>query len=233
MNVTSTSPRKLAATLFNMANPNRIDRIVATAEALSVYGISLPLVKYVTDNPKFALWSGSSKPGQHHYGTGGLQLHIFEVLTYCMANAGLAELMGHKINPKVIFYAALYHDIGKLWDYEPTTGVVGFVEKDEAVIPIEQITAHTYWRGGSHKREIHHISRSAIEWTRAVAATGEGKDIEDEVLHCILSHHGTRDWGSPVAPKSKEAWLLFLCDGISARTTDADTSDMLGRVKSG
>ena len=50
--------------------------------------------------------------------------------------------------------------------------------------------------------------------------------IEDEVLHCILSHHGQRAWGSPVAPKSIEAWILHLCDGLSARADDYKTLDL-------
>jgi 3'-5' exoribonuclease len=53
------------------------------------------------------------------------------------------------------------------------------------------------------------------------------RDIEEEVLHAILSHHGMRQWGSPVAPKSRLAWLLHLADSMSARMADADTLDVV------
>jgi 23S rRNA maturation-related 3'-5' exoribonuclease YhaM len=49
----------------------------------------------------------------------------------------------------------------------------------------------------------------------------------DKVLHCILAHHGCRAWGSPVAPSTREAWLVHLADAISARADDCDRVDML------
>jgi 23S rRNA maturation-related 3'-5' exoribonuclease YhaM len=87
---------------------------------------------------------------------------------------------------------------------------------------------YTKWKGTEHKRTIHHISRSAITWNRACAfhEFDYGK-YADSVTHNILSHHGQREWGSPVMPKTKAAWLLHLCDGISARMNDADKCDFV------
>ena len=209
------------------------ERLTAIRGAAKDVNVPMALVDYVLNKPEFALWSGSSKPGQHHYGTGGLLRHTQEVLAYSLVNAGIARMFGKEVDGLVLFLAALYHDVGKIWDYIPVKSSGNGKYDEDYEIPIGEIESSTTWMGGPHKREIHHISRSAIEFSKAVALTGEGKDIEDKVLHCILSHHGTREWGSPVAPKSREAWLLFLCDGISARTTDCETSDMIGRVKSG
>jgi len=36
------------------------------------------------------------------------------------------------------------------------------------------------WFGTDHKRNVHHISRSAIEWSKAVEKTNTCRDIEDE-----------------------------------------------------
>ena len=47
-------------------------------------------------------------------------------------------------------------------------------------------------------------------------------DEHDEVLHAILSHHGRREYGSPVSPSTRIAWLLHLCDSISARMFDCN-----------
>jgi 23S rRNA maturation-related 3'-5' exoribonuclease YhaM len=44
----------------------------------------------------------------------------------------------------------------------------------------------------------------------------------DEVTHAILSHHGQREWGSPVRPATKLAWILHTCDMMSARVNDCD-----------
>ena len=172
----------------------------------------------VLDDPRFDVCSGSSKPGQHHYGDGGLAQHTWEVVHIALHNMRWYHeyeqgdgWVSDDIRSKVpfareTFLAGLFHDCGKMWDYQKIDGV---------------------WQGSPHKRTIHHISRSAIEWSKAVEKTNSCKDVEENVLHAILAHHGRREWGSPVAPKSRLAWLLHLSDGISARMNDADTLDII------
>jgi 3'-5' exoribonuclease len=174
-------------------------------------GIVLDLTLYLTENPRFQQWSGSSKHFHHHYGDGGLVKHTQEVVETCLATADLYPQ--YQIDQTELFLAALYHDSGKMYDYE----------KDDIV----------GWRGSEHKRLIHHISRSVIIWAKALDETGVTDEFrrkyEDPVIHAILAHHGQRIWGSPVSPKSRVAWLLYLCDGISARLNDADTLDIANR----
>ena len=166
------------------------------------------------NDPRFPQWSGSSRTNQHHYGTGGLIIHVSEVVNMCLM---MRKNWYPRVNERVLFLAALMHDWGKLWDYEP---VIGSVQ-----VELSDVTSETQWQGTDHKRHIHHISRSAIEWAKAVACSGECKDIEDEVSHAILSHHGQREWGSPVAPNTHVAWLLHCCDMISARMNDCGKID--------
>jgi len=140
--------------------------------------------------------SGSSKPEQHHYGNGGLVKHTHEVLSLCLQNG-----KAYNLDLNVLLTAAFFHDWGKMWDYE-------------------QNQKSKEWFGSEHKRYIHHISRSAIEFNMLANKANLSANFIDSVTHCILSHHGRREWGSPVAPKSREAWMLHLCDGISARMDD-------------
>lgn len=151
----------------------------------------------------FRKWSGSSKKEQHHYGDGGLKRHTDEVTVLMLQTKQTLNL---DIPDDVIILTARFHDIGKIWDYERIN-----------CNPLGE-----QWVSTEHKRKIHHISRSALEWSRMVEKTGLYKDWEDEVLHAILAHHGLREWGSPVAPATKLAWLLHLCDGLSARMDDCD-----------
>jgi 3'-5' exoribonuclease len=107
------------------------------------------------------------------------------------------------VDRQKLFLAALFHDVGKMWDYEP-------------------IDAYSFeWRANYHKKAIHHISRSALVWNEA-KIKHNFKDDEDEVLHAILSHHGSKEWGSSVQPTTRLAWILHLCDSLSARMDDCD-----------
>lgn len=171
------------------------------------------LASCVLNDPRFAEWPASLNPKQHHHTRGGLLQHTYEVVSLCeTARQKLIELRGYTIPWRTLFLAALCHDWGKLWDYrfEPASG-----------------SCSEGWVATNHKRTIHHINRSAIEWSVAVHETECCADIHDEVLHAILAHHGRREWGSPVAPKGRVALLLHQCDMMSARMDDADRLDLL------
>jgi len=45
--------------------------------------------------------------------------------------------------------------------------------------------------------------------------------IHPDVLHIILSHHGKKEWGSPVEPNTPEAWAVHFSDLISSRMVQA------------
>ena len=181
--------------------------------------------KHLLDNKLFFLCSGSciayaesTETRKHHYGYGGLARHTHEVITIAMDVCH--RFPQYQIDEIELFLAALFHDAGKMYDYKE--------EKSK------ENWGGMQWVKTPHKRTIHHISRSGIVWHDAVSKLGNSIDAaefyakyHDPVLHAILSHHGTREWGSPVAPKSRVAWLVHLCDGISARMNDADTLDVV------
>lgn len=159
----------------------------------------------VLDNPKFVVWWGGLR-SQHHNFDGGLAKHTREVVELCFST--MATLGLTKVDKAEIFLAALFHDIGKTYDYTPA-GDGTYTDTE-------------------HKRMIHHISRSAIVWSHAALKSKEvNEKYHDLVLHAILSHHGERAWGSPVAPKTRTAWILHLCDNLSARINDCDRVDLV------
>lgn len=166
------------------------------------------LSDYLFVDARFIVCSGSSNYSQHHYGDHGLVIHTHEVVTTCLKMRELYSQYDLVLDKKELYLAALFHDAGKMWDYECVYGV---------------------WRAAEHKRIIHHITRSVIVWNEACLLGNIGDThFIDQVTHAILAHHGQRAWGSPVAPKSRVAWLLHLCDGISARLYDAETQDVVG-----
>lgn len=176
------------------------------AEATSI-GVT-DIANVVLNNFRFAEWSGSSVPDAHHYGDNGLLIHTNEVIALCFMNAQWAyQVHNDRPSHRELFLAALFHDVGKIWDY--SKGLDGV------------------WRDGPHKKQIHHIQRSAIEWSRAVEKTDSCRDIEDRVIHAILSHHGQKSWGSAVAPKTRLAWILHISDQFSARMDDGERNQYL------
>jgi 3'-5' exoribonuclease len=163
------------------------------------YGVS-DIANVVLEDKRFSYWSGSSSPLSHHYGNGGLAIHVLEVVELCMSTN--EYFCSHKnVNKQKLFLAALFHDAGKMWDYEHCNS--------------------TEWRANYHKKAIHHISRSALVWNEAKIKYNFNDD-EDEVLHAILAHHGSKEYGSPVQPLTRLAWILHLCDSLSARMDDCD-----------
>lgn len=197
------------------------DHVTLLRDTAARLGVS-DIASHVLDDPRFAMWSASAHPYQHHYGDGGLARHTHEVVHLCLVNrATLAVIQPHEMpSERKVYLAALAHDYGKIWDYESAQHIVDN-------LPFAPPSMTTVWRGTEAKRTIHHISRSAIEWSRAVDKYPAYRDIESDVLHAILSHHGQRAWGSPVSPKTRLAWLLHICDMMSARVNDADTMDVV------
>jgi 23S rRNA maturation-related 3'-5' exoribonuclease YhaM len=182
--------------------PDRLSALRRTAETLGC----VDLASKVLDDKNFRIWSGSHHRRAHHYGDGGLLTHTFEVVTLSLNTAHLYSDI-HKIDYKQLFLSALYHDYGKLWDYDRG-------EDGE-------------WVTRNHRRKIHHISRSNVEWVRWAIAMGADDELIDAVSHNILSHHGSRECGSPVAPYTREAWILHLSDSMSARVDDCDRLDLV------
>lgn len=183
------------------------------------------LARRVLDTEKFRICSGSGIPGQHHYGNYGLIIHTWEVAQCCLTNS---SLLSRDVNQQELFLAALFHDYGKIYDYSVGTSPSPDVNQFEAY-DLMQSEIGDIWKKTKHNRRVHHISRSAIFWEQScdVCEVAGDSDLRSNVLHAILSHHGQRDWGSPVAPDTQVAWLLHLCDGLSARLADCDTWDRI------
>lgn len=175
------------------------------------------LVNVVLDDPRFIIWPGSCD--KHHAHEGGLVEHTAEVFAGCMFAAGQAKV---DIDIDVLKIAAIWHDYGKLWDYErnPNFPIDG---QGRCIAPPEK--KDWPWIKTSAGINIRHLSRSYAEFVQAtVRLEISNNTMLEKISHCILSHHGRLEWGSPVEPKTPEAWALHLSDMMSVQC--------LARVKS-
>jgi 3'-5' exoribonuclease len=126
----------------------------------------------------------------HHAYRGGLLEHI---LALADAGAGLAVLYG--ADRDLLLAGAVLHDLGKLGE-----------------LAYDGVT--TYSVDGNL------LGHIAIGLTMVREITGgiDGfpADLRTRLEHLILSHHGSRELGSPVEPMSVEAFILSAIDELDA-----------------
>ena len=127
----------------------------------------------------------------HHDFDGGLMYHS-------LAMADLAEevcKLYPQVDRDILVGGALIHDIGKTIEYS------------NPVIPTMTLEG----------KLIGHISLMYAEFKKIV----DDLHIESEVPllleHMILSHHGTREFGCPVVPSTREAVLLSMIDLLDSK----------------
>jgi len=127
----------------------------------------------------------------HHAYIGGLLEHT---LTMAKIANYLAEIYPF-VNKDLLLSGVLLHDMGKTKEYA-FGDEFGFTEDG---------------------RLIGHIVRAALLIEKAAADLDFPEEKLQQLLHLILSHHGTNEWGSPVVPKTLEAVLLHQVDLLDSR----------------
>ena len=143
----------------------------------------------------------------HHARRGGLVEHVAQMMRSADALAGVYPML----NRDLLLTAVLFHDAGKLWENSlPADGfVMPFDERGEMLghitIGIELVNA--LWRKLL-------ANPDATAWSRLQPASEEARL---HLLHLIASHHGELQFGSPVVPKTPEAWALHYVDNLDAK----------------
>ncbi len=106
------------------------------------------------------------------------------------------------IDRDVAVTGALLHDIGKIEAYEQDDAGISMSDHGrlQGEIPLG------YYR-----------VRRAIERLK-----GFPPELEQALLHIILSHHGSLEHGSPVVPCTREATLVHMIDNLGGRLGSFD-----------
>lgn len=149
---------------------------------------------YFKEDPKFKemFLKHSAAKTMHHNFIGGLLEHTLSVTKLC---AYLAENYP-VLDRDLLLTAAMFHDVGKLAELS------AFPEND-------------YTDGG---QLLGHIFIGA-DWLskRMDKLGGFTVKRKNELLHCILSHHGELEYGSPKKPELAEALALSMADNLDAK----------------
>ena len=126
----------------------------------------------------------------HHAYQGGLLNHTHQMLHML---EGLYPCLPYQIKVERCILAILFHDYGKVYEYNRQ----GDTQSDMYLL------GHIYI--GAHKLQ------------NVLEQHGVEPDEVKRIVHCVLAHHGQREYGSPVLPCIQEAAIVTYLDNISAK----------------
>lgn len=183
----------LAIFLPNSKRPKEVmlaelrDRVASLAEPWR--GLTTRLLLEGAAAERFAMAPAAS--GMHHAYIGGLMEHTLSMAVVA------DQLAAHyaQVNRDLLLCGVLLHDMGKAYEYGLEEG---FARSDDG-------------------RLVGHIVRGVVMVESAAAELGFPEDDLRQLVHLIVSHHGTNEWGSPVVPKTLEAVLLHQIDLLDSR----------------
>ncbi len=134
----------------------------------------------------------SAAKSVHHAFVGGLLQHTLAVAKICSFVAACYPV----IDRDLLITAALFHDIGKVWE-------------------ISEFPSNEYTDEG---QLLGHIFLGAeLVGKEAALIPGFPKTLAAELQHCILAHHGELEYGSPKKPAMAEALALAFADNMDAK----------------
>ncbi|QTA37157.1 HD domain-containing protein [Thermosipho ferrireducens] len=128
----------------------------------------------------------------HHNYVGGLAEHSYTVAQLC-DNVCKVYMW---LDRDLLIAGALLHDIGKVKDYEITPRGIEVTTQGELI---------------GHIVSGYEMVRKKLNKINA----DEGLSLR--LLHIILSHHGELEWGSPVVPKTPEAYVLHMIENMDSK----------------
>ena len=128
----------------------------------------------------------------HHATIGGLSEHSANVTELALRVAEGYDFL----NKDILIFGGLFHDAGKMKSYRTDT-VIDYTDEG---------------------RLVDHICMTDV-WVCERAARIEAfpEKLLLQLRHVILSHHGEREYGSPVVPQTAEAFILNYCDEIDSK----------------
>lgn len=120
---------------------------------------------------------------------------LFHSLSVCKIGYSIAKLYPDLFDMDYVIAGCLMHDIGKVQEFNGPVGT-------------------EYTRIGKLES---HIQIGAMIVNRKCLELHISQEKTDLLTHIILSHHGVPEYGSPIVPKTPEAYLVHVADDTDAK----------------
>lgn len=151
------------------------------------------LALHILDDHKTKYMTSSAAVSMHHNLKGGLLYHSYRMVKAADALCGVYSILDREL----LICGTALHDIGKIWEYK--TDLSGNAELTASGV----LFGHIYTGASLIKKYT------------------DGKNYNMEkvqlLIHMILSHHGTQEWGAVTCPSIPEAFALHYIDNIDAK----------------
>lgn len=167
----------------------RLERARAAIAAIGHEGLRETCERLYADDE--AMMAASAAKAMHSAGRGGLLEHVCALLD--MHDALRGRLAG--VDDDLLAAGILVHDIGKVRE-----------------LSVGRTLDYT-----AEGRLLGHISIGVGMVERAAEGTDVEPDLLAHLLHLVVSHHGQKDYGSPVEPMTATAFALSTLDLLDAR----------------
>ena len=181
---------------FLRCSERDIDEMIAQFREL-LQSVSNPHLKsllrsfFDDDNFSLKFQQAPAAKTNHHACVGGLLEHSLSVMRMCVELAKLYP----QLDKDLLLTGAALHDIGKVEEFNWT----GSIKYSESGVLVG------------------HLVGGAMMVKKAADEIDDFDPLLNIALqHLILSHHGSREYGSPKLPKSIEALALHCADDLDA-----------------
>jgi 3'-5' exoribonuclease len=131
----------------------------------------------------------------HHAYAHGLLEHSITVTEAARSLAVCYKKIYPSIDVSIVIAGALMHDWGKIASY--------------SMSPVPEVTLQG--------AVLDHIAIGYAEFTKLAEEAGLPSGVSTQIGHILLSHHGQKEFGSPVLPATLEALIVASADELDFR----------------
>lgn len=155
----------------------------------------------------------------HHARRGGLVEHIAQMMR---AGDAMATVYS-SLNRDLLLAGILFHDSGKLWE--------NCFPKESFIMPHDfraELIGHVSM-GVELVNRLWQRLKECDEFPSWNVLSPDSDLVRLHLLHLVASHHGEKEFGSPVEPKTPEAMTLHLIDNLDAKLEMMSRTYELGK----